>query len=114
MTRLFTEFGIGTSLRDQGYTEAAFGIKDALWRNSINFAEILGKSKSDMILEVEIAVQNPSKVDVEKLVNAFPYGKPQFSISKGGLEVWQADSNIPAVIANVAISVSFEAQMGSR
>ena len=115
MTRLFTEFGIGTSLRHQDYTEAALrGIKDALWRNSINFSEILGKSKSDMILEVEIAVQNPSKVDVEKLVNAFPYGKPQFSISKGGLDVWQADSNIPAVIANVAISLSFEAQIGSQ
>ena len=115
MTRLFTEFGIGTSLKHRDYTEAALrGIKDALWRNSINFAEILGKSKSDMILEVEIAVQSPSKVDVDKLVNAFPYGKPRFSISKGGLDVWQADSNIPAVIANVAISLSFEAQIGSQ
>ena len=47
-------------------------------------------------------------------MNAFPYGKPQFSISKGGLDVWQADSNIPAIIANVAISLSFEAQIGSQ
>jgi len=115
MTRLFTEFGIGTSLRHQDYTEAALrGIKDALWRNSINFAEILGRSKSEMILEVEIAVQSPSKVDVDKLVHTFPYGKPRFSISKGGLDIWQADSNIPAVIANVAISLSFEAQIGSQ
>ena len=67
-----------------------------------------------MILELEIAVQNPSKVDIDKLVHAFPYGNPRFSISKGGLDVWQADSNIPAVIANVAISLSFEAQIGSQ
>lgn len=47
MTRLFTEFGIGTSLRHQDYTEAALrGIKDALWRNSINFAKIWVEAKA--------------------------------------------------------------------
>lgn len=35
--RVLTEFGLGTSLRRQDYTQAARrGLQDALWHNSIN------------------------------------------------------------------------------
>jgi len=45
-TRLLTEFGIGTSLRRQDYTQAALrAVRDALWRNSINLAELLAPRK---------------------------------------------------------------------
>ncbi|MFT6105690.1 MAG: hypothetical protein ACJA1E_002124, partial [Paracoccaceae bacterium] len=38
--RLLTEFGMGTSLRRQDYTQAARrAVEDALWHNSINLAE---------------------------------------------------------------------------
>ena len=107
--RLLTEFGMGTSLRRQDYTEAAVrALKDALWRNSINLAELFGKEKEDMHLAVEIGVQDPDAVDVSALTAVFPYGQPNVSVVKGGLDVPRADGGKPTVIANAAISVSFE------
>ncbi len=56
--RVLTEFGMGSSLRRQDYTEAARrALKDALWHNSINMAELFGLPKEAMLIDVEIAVQ---------------------------------------------------------
>lgn len=106
--RLITEFGMGTSLRRQDYTEAAArALRDALWHNSINIAELFGFPKTAMILEVEIGVQQPEKVDTAALAKIFPYGQPTIRVTKGGLDVPRPDGN-PTVIANAAISVSFD------
>ena len=106
VTRLLTEFGIGTSLRRQDYTEATLrAIRDALWRNSINLAELFGAPKETMILDVEIGVAQPDAVDIDKVKAAFPYGQPRIHVTKGGLDVLRPDEP-PNVIANVAISVS--------
>ena len=107
--RLLTEFGMGTSLRRQDYTEAAVrALKDALWHNSINLAELFGVEKEAMLLTVEIGVQNPNAVDPQALKAVFPYGRPTISFVKGGLDVPREDGGNPTVIANAAISVSLE------
>ncbi len=107
--RLLTEFGMGTSLRRQDYTEAAVrALKDALWHNSINLAELFGVEKSQMLLTVEIGVQNPDAVDKAALSAVFPYGQPTVSVVKGGLDVPRGDGGKPTVIANAAISVALE------
>ncbi|MEO9824011.1 MAG: Lin0512 family protein [Paracoccaceae bacterium] len=107
--RLLTEFGMGTSLRRQDYTQAAVrALKDALWHNSINLAELFGVEKEAMILTVEIGVQNPDQVDTTVLAEVFPYGQPSFLIVKGGLDIPRADGGKPTVIANAAISVALE------
>lgn len=106
--RLLTEFGMGTSLRRQDYTEAAVrALKDALWHNSINLAELFGVEKTAMVLDVEIGVQSPGAVDVAALEAVFPYGQPRVRVVKGGLDVPRQDGGKPTVIANAAISVSF-------
>lgn len=107
-TRLLTEFGMGSSLRRQDYTQAARrALQDALWHNSINLAELYGKPKEAMQITVEIGVQEPERVDTTKLVDIFPYGQLEFSVVKGGLDVPRPDGN-PTVIANVALSVALE------
>ena len=107
--RLLTEFGMGTSLRRQDYTEAAVrALKDALWHNSINLAELFGVDKSAMVLDVEIGVQDPGAVDADVLADVFPYGQPRISVVKGGLDVPRSDGGKPTVIANAAISVSLD------
>jgi uncharacterized protein (TIGR02058 family) len=107
--RLLTEFGMGTSLRRQDYTEAAVrALRDALWHNSINLAELFGVEKQAMLLTVEIGVQDPEAVDVDALAAVFPYGQPTFRVVKGGLDVPRADGGKPTVIANAAISVALE------
>ena len=108
--RVLTEFGMGTSLRRQDYTEAAKrAVQDALWRNSINMAELYGFDKSAMILDVEIAVQQPEAVDCAAVAEVFPYGQVSVTAAQGGLDIPrpEGDGN-PTVIANAAISVSFD------
>ncbi|WP_226780263.1 Lin0512 family protein [Oceaniglobus trochenteri] len=107
--RLLTEFGMGTSLRRQDYTQAAKrALQDALWHNSINLAELFGFPKEAMLIDVEIAVQQPEAVDTVTLAQVFPYGTPTIRVVKGGLDVPRGDGGNPTVIANAAISVSFD------
>lgn len=111
--RVITEFGIGTSLRRQDYTEAAIrGLKDALWHNSINMAELFDFPKDAMLIDVEIGVQDPQKLDHDALKAVFPYGQPTIHARHGGLDIPRPDGK-PTVIANVAISVSFEMERTS-
>jgi len=107
-THLLTEFGMGSSLRRRDYTEAAErAIKHALWRNSINLAELFGKEKTDMIIDVKVGVAQPSAVDVEEVKSVFPYGQISVEVVEGGLDV-ERDVGVPNVMANVAISVSLD------
>jgi uncharacterized protein (TIGR02058 family) len=107
--RMLTEMGMGTSLRRQDYTEAAVrAVKDALWHNSINLAELFGRDKAEMLIDLEIGVQQPDRVDAQALAAVFPYGQVSVAVVKGGLDVPRADGGLPTVIANAAISVSFE------
>ncbi len=107
--RLLTEFGMGSSLRRQDYTEAATrAIKDALWHNSINLAELFGKEKTEMQITVEVGVQNPDALNTDTLAAIFPYGQITIVPRKGGLDVPRADGGKPTVIANVAISVALD------
>lgn len=106
--RVLTEFGMGSSLRRQDYTEAAKrALKDALWHNSINMAELFGFAKELMVIDVEIAVQQPDRVDTAELAGVFPYGQISITTTHGGLDIPRPTGK-PTVIANAAISVSFE------
>lgn len=106
--RLLTEFGMGSSLRRQDYTEAACrAVKDALWHNSINLAELFGKDKGDMLITVEVGVQQPDQIDKTKVAAIFPYGQVTVKPVAGGLDVPRPIGN-PTVIANIAISVALD------
>ncbi|MEP2029022.1 MAG: Lin0512 family protein [Paracoccaceae bacterium] len=110
MHRVLTEFGMGTSLRRGDYTGAAKrALRDALWHNSINMAELFGFPKEAMIIKVEIGVQNPAAVDADALTAVFPYGQPTVHVTQGGLDIPRPDGQgHPTLIANAAISVSFD------
>jgi len=111
--RVLTEFGMGTSLRRQDYTSAARkALQDALWHNSINMAELFGMPKETMVIDVEIAVQQPDQVDTDAIKDVFPYGQISITCARGGLDIPRPDGN-PTVIANAAISVSFEMERTS-
>ena len=111
LKRLLTEFGMGSSLRRQDYTEAATrAVKDALWHNSINLAELFGKDKSEMQITVEVAVAQPDQIDKAKIAAIFPYGQVTVTPVKGGLDVPRLEGN-PSVIANVAISVAMDVEV---
>ncbi|MFP7673773.1 Lin0512 family protein [Marivita sp. S0852] len=111
LKRLLTEFGMGSSLRRQDYTEAASrAVRDALWHNSINLAELYGKDKSEMQITVEVGVQQPDQIDIDTLRTLFPYGQVTVVPRTGGLDVPRSDGGTPTVIANVAISVALDVE----
>ncbi|MEX0317646.1 MAG: Lin0512 family protein [Ruegeria sp.] len=108
-TRVLVEFGMGTSLRREDYTEAARrALKDALWHNSVNMAELFGFPKEAMIIDAEIGVQEPGRVDVAALNEIFPYGQPTITVTKGGLDIDKPHTEGRTVVANAAVIVSFD------
>ena len=107
-TRVLVEFGMGSSLRRADYTEAAKrAIKDALWHNSVNLAELFDFPKDAMLIDAEIGVQRPGAVDTEALKEIFPYGQPTLRVTTGGLDIDKPGGG-KTVIANAAIIVSFD------
>lgn len=110
MKKLLVEFGMGTSLRRGDYTQAAVrGVKDALWHNSINLAELFGFSKTDMRIRVDIGVQRPDAVDVAEVLKVFPYGQAEVHVAHGGLDVPRPKGDGHATImANVALTIGFD------
>ena len=110
MQTLLVEFGMGSSLRRGDYTQAAKrAVQDALWHNSINLAELFGFDKTDMQIRLDVGVQRPEEVDTQALTQVFPYGQVTVNVTKGGLDVPRPEgTGNPTVMANVALSVSFD------
>lgn len=110
---LLVEFGMGTSLRRGDYTQAAErAVRDALWHNSINLAELFGFTKEDMAITLDVGVQKPEAVDREALKAIFPYGQVTVNVVRGGLDVprpaGQEGAGHPTIMANVALRVGFD------
>ena len=107
-TRMALEIGMGTSLRQGDYTRAAVrALQDALWRNSVSFAEAFGFEKSDMLVDVEIGVQQPEAVDIEEIKAVLPYGQCAVNVVAGGLDITKPDGEGVTILANAAIVISF-------
>jgi hypothetical protein len=61
-----------------------------------------------MLVDVEIAVQQPSAVNLTKLEKILPYGQSTFKVISGGLDITKPDGKGATVVANVAVIVSFD------
>lgn len=111
--RLVMEVGMGTDLRGQDYTKASIrGLKDALWHNSLSVVPALGYSRDQMLVDIEIGVAQPDKVDTQAVAEILPYGQANVMVRKGGLDVPNDDGSNTIVIANVVAVVYLE--MNSR
>lgn len=108
-TRMALELGMGTSLRAGDYTRAAVrAVEDALWRNSISFAEAFGFDKSDMLIDIHLGVQKPDLVDTDMVKAVLPYGNGSVTVGEGGLDIAKLDGSGVTILANAAITVSFD------
>lgn len=113
MAPLLIEFGMGSSLRRGDYTQAAArAVRDALWRNSINLAELFGFDRAAMRITLDVGVQQPDAVDADALRAEFPYGDVTVNLHHGGLDVPRPDGDgAPTIMANVALSVAFDMEL---
>ena len=113
--RIAIELGMGSSLRRGDYTSAAKrAVENALWRNSLTVADAFNLPRDARIVDVEVAVQKPDRVDTDAIAAVFPYGCISVTAVKGGLDIPKPhDKNSAAepqitVMAQAAIIVSFD------
>ena len=108
--RVILELGSGNDLHGGDYTKAALrAVQDALHHSSLTMLRALAVNpKTSMFVNVTIGVQQPGKVDLEKVKASLPHGIVSVRAVKGGLDVADPEHHDPAVIASAAIEVRLE------
>ena len=108
--RVILELGTGNDLHGGDYTKAALrAVQDALHHSSLTMLRALKVDpKTQMFVDVTIGVQQPAKIDIEKVRASLPHGQVTVKAVKGGLDVLDPEHDDPAVIASAAIAVRLE------
>jgi uncharacterized protein (TIGR02058 family) len=108
--RVILELGTGNDLHGGDYTKAALrAVQDALHHSSLTMIRTLKvNAETGMFVDVTIGVQQPSKVDLEKVRASLPHGIVTVKAVKGGLDVPDPEGNDIAVIASAAVAVRLE------
>src|SRR3546814_10023231 len=101
--RVILEMGTGNDLHGGDYTKAALrAVQDAIHHSSLAMMRSLGVDSKTMQVDVTIGVQQPGKVDAEKVKASLPHGKVTVRVVKGGLDVPDESGKDPPVIASAA------------
>jgi len=110
LKRVILEMGTGNDLHGGDYTKAALrAVQDAIHHSSLSMIRTLGiDSKTQMVVDVTIGVQQPDKVDAEKVRASLPHGKASVKVVKGGLDVPDDSFGDVAVIASAAVEVRLD------
>ena len=109
MKRMAIEIGMGTDIRGADYTKAAVrALRDALWHNSLNVADALGKPTDSMVVEVLIGVPKPELVDKAEVLKVLPHGTGTVNVFEGGLEIFNDAGTGSTVLAHAAAIVRLD------
>jgi len=107
--RVILEMGAGNDLHGGDYTKAALrAVQDALHHSSLTMLRSLQVDPKTMRVEVTIGVQQPDRVDAERVRASLPHGIVTVQVVKGGLDVPDDEGADQAVIASAAIAVSLD------
>ena len=108
--RVILELGTGNDLHGGDYTKAALrAVQDALHHSSLTMIRTLKvDAKKHMFVDVTIGVQQPERVDLDKVRASLPHGIVTVKAVKGGLDVPDPDGKDVAVIASAAVAVQLE------
>jgi uncharacterized protein (TIGR02058 family) len=108
--RVILELGTGNDLHGGDYTKAALrAVQDALHHSSLTMIQTLGVDPTrGMFVDVTIGVQQPDKIDIEKVRASLPHGIVTVKAVKGGLDVPDPEAKDIAVIASAAVAVRLE------
>ncbi len=109
MKRMAIEIGMGTDIRGADYTKAAVrALRDALWHNSLNVADAVGKPTDSMVVEVLIGVPKPDLVDKAEVLKVLPHGTGTLKVFEGGLEIFNDAGTGSTVLAHAAAIVRLD------
>jgi len=113
LKRVILELGTGNDLHGGDYTKAALrAVQDAIHHSSLTLIRSLGLDSKKMQVEVTIGVQQPDRVDVEKVRASLPHGVVTVRVVKGGLDIPDEEGTDVAVIASAAVAVRFDLPQG--
>jgi len=109
LKRIILEMGTGNDLHGSDYTKAALrAVQDALHHSSLSVVRSLKLDPNSIQVEVTIGVQQPDKVDAEKVRASLPRGTATVKVVKGGLDVPAEGSHDQIVIATAAIAARLD------
>lgn len=104
MKRLILEMGSGNDLYGMNYTKAAIrALDNALHHSSLTLFRALDIPHSDMQVKVTIGVQYPDQVDIAQLAAHIPRGQPDITVTFGGQNIKDPETDSCAVIASCAV-----------
>jgi len=99
------EFGMGVDVHGLDATKAACrAVSDAIRHSSLPLFQEVRERGGTMLVDVTVAVPDPSSVDVERVRRELPHGEVSVHPVTGGLRVPGSDT----LIACVAITVSVD------
>ena len=88
LKRMVLQLGQGTDIHGADSTKAAErAVRDALWRNFLQVADVLGQPRDNMVIEVTIGAPRPETIDKAAVAAVFPYGQITVVCKEGGLEI---------------------------
>ena len=109
LKRIILEMGTGNDLHGSDYTKAALrAVQDALHHSSLSVVRSLKLDPANVQVEVTIGVQQPDKVDAEKVRASLPRGQATVKVVKGGLDVPGEGAHDQIVIASAAIAARLD------
>lgn len=112
--RIILEMGTGNDLYGSDYTKAAIrAVHDALHHSSIVLFKSLGYDHGNMRVQVTVGVQEPDKVDLERVAAELPRGYARVTAVKGGLNVVDAEQDTTHIVATAAVEAFLPVEEGA-
>lgn len=106
LKRIILELGTGNDLYGQDYTKAAKrAVQDAIHHSSLTLFKSLDIDPATMQIELNLAAQEPEKIDLEEVAKELPYGVVTPKAVLGGLNIHDEVTNRTSVIVNAGIIV---------
>lgn len=113
--RIIIEMGMGNDLHGMDYTKACVrAIEDAFRHSSLPLFGALEMSHDAMLVQVTVGIQEPDKVDVDRLVAKLPRGRAEVNAVFGGMNVVAENGSDTIVIAQAAVEAFLPPQNGWR
>jgi uncharacterized protein (TIGR02058 family) len=107
--RVIVEMGHGNDLHGGDYTKAALrAVHDAIHHSSLTMLRTLQVDPKAMQVEVTIGVQQPDRVDLDRVKASLPHGIVTATAVKGGLDVPDEALGDVAIIASAAVVVRLD------
>ena len=106
LKRIILEMGTGNDLYGEDYTKAAKrAVQDAIHHSSLTLFRSLDIDPNSMQIELNLAAQEPEKIDLDEVAKELPYGQVHPKAVFGGLNIPDEVTGRTSVIVNAGIIV---------